>query len=666
MSGIAGIYYPDGKEVDRTELTRMTDAIAHRGKDGVNFWQEANIGLAHRMLHTTAESLTENLPLVDSTKNYIITADARIDNREELLSQLQLTSKSSVIADSELILEAYIKWGKDCPDKLLGDFAFVIWDRKKKELFCARDHFGVKPFYYYFHQNYGFVFASEIKAILAIPEIPKEINEVRIGDYLTYTLDDPEITSFVDVLRLPSASTLVISGQSPKIENYWSLELQPEIKLDSDEEYASKFLEIFTEAVRCRLRSAFPIGSHLSGGLDSSSVTCIARNILKQQNIQLHTFSNVFSSVPESDESEYIHSVIEQGAIVPHFIHADEVGPLSYWQEMYKYFDESLIGNGYLIWGLNKSTEEAGVRVVLNGFDGDTTVSHGFMRLTELALQNDWQEMVNQASSFADRNDIPVEHLLKAHALKPLKRLAQKKQWLAFWQAVLIISQPINISPYRICLDYGLKTVIPDSFLKIWWRIRHGKPKDQDPFPLVKQDFKEKINLQARVAKFEKPTPRSVTEEQKQTFSPGLINIPLESMDIASGAFNIETRHPFMDKRLIDYCLALPAEQKLNNGWSRLVLRRAMENVLPPKIQWRVGKTSVTPAMIETLSKPDMLAILNLTNSQRISMYSNHEKLGKILEKTSNKEQKMTGKLITLLLPYVCLNLWISMLTINK
>ncbi|MEO0970581.1 MAG: asparagine synthetase B, partial [Cyanobacteria bacterium J06639_18] len=187
MSGIAGIKYLDNSLLHRADLVLMLDTLAHRGPDGADIWVDGNIGLGHRMLWTTPESLIEKQPLVDRVRNLAIAADARIDNREELISQLSLDNSPSdrplnqninqnnsclkTVTDSQLILEAYKKWGEDCLEYLVGDFAFAIWDGCKQTLFCARDHFGVKPFYYY-QSDQVFIFASEIKALLCLPQVP--------------------------------------------------------------------------------------------------------------------------------------------------------------------------------------------------------------------------------------------------------------------------------------------------------------------------------------------------------------------------------------------------------------------------------------------------------------------------------------------------------------
>jgi asparagine synthase (glutamine-hydrolysing) len=204
MSGIAGIYFLDGRSVDNVDLERMVARLAHRGPDGKGVWSEGCVGMGLGMLWTTPESLHEKLPLMNQRGDLVITADARIDNRAELIAKLNLTdSPPGDITDSELILASYERWGERCTDKLLGDFSFAIWDGREHALFCARDHFGVKPFYYYYLSERIFAFASEIKALLCLKEVPRQLNEVRVADYLVSMFDDKAITFYQDILRLP-------------------------------------------------------------------------------------------------------------------------------------------------------------------------------------------------------------------------------------------------------------------------------------------------------------------------------------------------------------------------------------------------------------------------------------------------------------------------------
>ena len=389
MSGIIAVYHLDGRPVCRENLVHMNSILAHRGPDGADTWSEEVVGLGHRMLWTTPESLHERLPVVNANGDIVLTADARIDNRDELIAAVGFSEDPTErISDSALILAAYQKWGERCPERLLGDFAFVIWDRRQQTLFCARDHFGVKPLYYYYRPGHLFACASEIKALLCLPKVPRQLNEVQVADYLAGIVEDKATTFYQNILRLPPAHSATVSPQGMRLHRYWALDPTSELRLGSDEEYAAAYREMFTEAVRCRLRSAFPRGSHLSGGLDSSSVTCVARKLSQQTDTpRWHTFSNIFEEVPQCDERPFINAVLAQGGYIPHYIHADRSSPLMDLERVFWHQEEPAIGpNHFLPWQLNQAASHAGVRVVLDGFDGDTTVSHGAARLTELAL----------------------------------------------------------------------------------------------------------------------------------------------------------------------------------------------------------------------------------------------------------------------------------------
>ncbi|HTY24953.1 MAG TPA: asparagine synthase-related protein, partial [Desulfomonilaceae bacterium] len=280
MSGIAGIFLRDGSPVHDSVLAAMLQTMNYRGPDGSSIWNEGMLGLGHLILNSTPESLNENLPKSNETGHLIITADARIDNRDELMAELSITSElRKTIDDDKLILLAHEMWDEAAPEKLEGDFAYCIWDRVEKKLFCCRDTFGVRPLYYYLDDKI-FAFASEIRPLLKLDGIPTRLNEVMVADYLIGMQDDQAITFYKGIFRLPPAHCITVDPHGVRIRRYWSPQLSRKLELNSDEEYAEAFRNLFVEAVRCRLRSVYPVATTLSGGLDSSSVTCVARDLL--------------------------------------------------------------------------------------------------------------------------------------------------------------------------------------------------------------------------------------------------------------------------------------------------------------------------------------------------------------------------------------------------
>jgi asparagine synthase (glutamine-hydrolysing) len=614
MSAIAGIYNLDRQPVERDHLGKMLDILAHRGSDGANIWCEDHVGLVHRMLWTTPESLLETLPL--EKDNLVITADARIDNRDELISVLELSYlPKEKITDSDLILAAYQKWGEECPDKLLGDFAFAIWDKQQQQLFCARDHFGVKPFYYYGSET-TFVFGSEIKAILSLPEVPRKLNEVRIGEYLASMFEDRAITFYLDIFRLPPAHSLTVSNQQIELKSYWSLDPNKELLLNSDREYAEQFREIFTEAVRCRLRSHAQAGTMLSGGLDSSSITCTARQIMNEENIteNLPAFSAIFDDVKECDESFYINAVLDQGKYQSNYIYGDQRSPLAEIDKVLWHQDEPLYAfNLFLNTGLYDLAQKQGIRVILDGFDGDSTISHGVGYLKDLARQGKWLRLFTELKGYARNFDLPFWKMQQAYIL-----------------------------------NYGINPVIERSkVLKLGrklWRgiIRRIKKKSGKPEAswktIFNSDFIKQIGLEQRRKIQRKSLIESQIHQRAEhhySLVRGVMPYTLEVLDKAAAAYNIELRFPFWDKRLIEFCLSLPPEQKIYQGWTRMIMRRGLKGILPPEIEWRGGKSNLGPNFTYGLFNFEQQQIEKLLcqDSESIANYTDLEVLKETYER---------------------------------
>ncbi|RQW78642.1 MAG: lasso peptide isopeptide bond-forming cyclase [Methanothrix sp.] len=620
MSAIAGAYLLDGCRVDQDQLKRMNDCLSHRGPDGSGLWNEGPVGLAHQMLWTTPESLHEKLP--QEADGQVITADARIDNREELLPELGLREE---VSDSEVILEAYRKWGRDCVDRLLGDFVFVIWDPEKEELFCARDHMGVRPFYYYYEPEKVFAFATEIKALFAWG-VPRQINEVRIGDYLAkISSENKEMTFYQGILRLPSAHLMIVSPDGLKRESYWELDPKREIRLESDEEYEKTFREIFGEAVRCRLRSAFPVGSLLSGGLDSSSVTCTARHILPKDGSFI-TISGVFDAIKTCDERPFINAVLAGGGIEAHYVYGDLIGPLTDIEKMLWHQDQPFPApNLFFRWALCKEARRQGVRVLLDGIDGDNVVSHGFTYMTELAGRGQVILLLNEARGVA--------------------RSFKKSQKGILWR-------------------YALYPFMPASLTWLWSALDGTGDGNKDCIEIANADFADRIGLIDRrrmlLGARSKPA-RTAREHHWRQVTWGIHQLLLEISNTAAAAFSLEIRSPFFDKRLVEFCLALPADQKMRDGWTRRIMRHALLEILPEKIVYRGGKTDLSPNFLHGLLAfhHDALEDLVLDPMNTISNYINRTALQKAYRRMISEEQSTNDPVDIWII--AVLGLWLSL-----
>ena len=572
MSAIAGIVsvVEDGSvsEIAR----RMTNILAHRGSDGFGLWSGSHSALGHRMLRTTRESLLECLPLTSVDGDFIITADARLDNRDELSEKLGLPDSPDPITDAFLILAAYRKWDLRCPEELLGDFAFAIWDQQKDRLFCARDHFGVKPFYFYYSEKV-FLFASEIKALFCDPRVPKRLDEIRIADHLVPLSSDPEITFYQGIRRLPPGNSMTVGRGGIRFQTYWSLNPEFELQLSSDEEYAEALREIFIKAVECRLRSAFPVGSLLSGGLDSSSITCVARQLLKKAGKpDLPTFSAIFDRATTCDERRFIEAVLAPSGLNASYVHADSVSPLIDVEKILWHQDQAVAaGNLYINWCLYDKASSHGVRVLLDGFDGDTAVSHGTGYLIELAHARRWFSLAKEVKAYSNK---------------------LQTSWLAaYWAWVKQYGiKPMTANGRTAARLRKLRQLVRGS-------TQGSEAPESVPAHFLNSTFARRIGLEERR---QQARSRKVCTERQNHYrllTWAMIPDTLEALDKVGAAFSIEPRYPFWDKRIAEFCLALPSEQKMRHGWTRVVMRRAMTGILPQPVQWRADKSNLAPSL---------------------------------------------------------------------
>lgn len=604
MSGLTGTYRLDNRPASPDTLDAMLTAIAHRGPDARAQWADGPIALGHALLQTTPESRYEQQPLEGPAGTHVLVADARIDNRDALLQALALDGDPAEIPDSALILHAYQHWGPACVDHLIGDFAFALWDADRRELFCARDHLGIRPFFYHHIPGEALHFASELKALVAPLPAPPPLDEQRLVDQLARLYVDPEATIYQGFRRLPPAHTLTAAADGTvTTRRYWTL-TPDDLPPMTDEAYAARFRELFEEAVRCRLRSLTPVGADLSGGLDSSAVACVARDLVRAEGRgeAVHSFSYTFDATPESDERAYVEEVLDQGGFEPHWLDGDTRGPLTDLDEIYADVLDDYVAGGmhYMIWASYDEAHAAGLRVMLNGFDGDTTVSHGELYLHELARRGDWEQFAREATWLSRRyqeadHKQPFEEmfssvgaLVKQYAYPELERLARARRVIPLVRAIRALSTHFTLSAYALSR----------RFLPLLWKGPEPTT-PPEPTPVLRPDVAERFDVAARQqAAHEAAAASWDTVRDRQQAQFGLLTRThgLEAMDHYAAHWGLEARLPFMDIRLIQYCLGLPPTQSLRQGWTRWILRTSLAAVLPSSVCWRLGKARMFAA----------------------------------------------------------------------
>lgn len=552
MSGIGGIVRLDGTPVASRDINAMSAAIAHRGGDDNRVWSNGSVAFAHAMLRTTAESHTEPQPLIDGSLS--IVADVRLDNRAELLSLLGIRNES--IGDAAILLAAFRKWDHACLAHIEGDFAFAIWNERDRSLFCARDPFGVKQFVYAERPRKLFAFASEMRALLALDEIPRDVDEKRIANFLAIYFDEPERTFHRAIKRLPGGCFLTLHDGEIATERYWSPEHVAPLRLrgaDRDARYAEGFREHFVRAVRERMRSAQPseIGAMFSGGLDSTSIACVARDELRSSgNGPLPVFPWIFSDHMEADERQYQEAVIAEGGMRAITLDSAKLN-VSPWTDIDALLPDGPVyaPNHYLNNVAAKHAREIGVRIMLDGTGGDSTISRGRGRYHELFFRG-------RAFTLASE----------------LRAMARHRG--------------TNESLPRLFYANVAAPLMPPSLLAAVQRARGRWSPELAPLEILSPRM---VSLMGAVSKRSPWFVSARNEHVAQLLSPMLAE-GLEVLDRSTAIHRVELRFPFFDRRLAEYCVALPADQKLANGYSRIVARHAMAGVVPDKVRWRAGK----------------------------------------------------------------------------
>ena len=560
MSGIVALFERTGGRVGRGELRAMLDRMAHRGPDGRGSWIDGPACLGHQSLAATPQAVDDDQPR--STDGTVLTADLRLDNRPALVDRLPV--RGPEVPDSDLLLAAYERWGSGCVDELVGAFAFAVWDANREALFCARDHFGVKPLYYSLTDEYVAV-ASEPKSLLALSRVDGSVDDGKIGEFLTGVHGDTERTVYEGIRRLPPAHAMVVESDGDRKWRYWDLDPTRTVELETDAAYERRFRDLFEQAVRSRLRTNGTVGTSLSGGLDSSSVTVVAREQLPASE-PLHTFSNVFDEAPSSDEREFIETVTDRDGIEPHYVFLDDVGTLVDDPAVQRHLDVPPHNTMHFgAWELAARAESEDVGVLLEGALGDSAVDYGLGLLAEWFRTGRWLRLARELRAMGEVAGAPARHLFVRHAVSPL---------------------------------------VPDRFDRLRRRLRGQPILEAERNPALAQAFVERTDLRRRVRELTADGPayrESGRRRQYRSIKSGLLTATFETNDLIAAAHGFEPRHPFADKRLVEFSLAIPPSQKLMDGWTRSILRRALADSLPEKIRRRPWKTQMNEAFTNAL-----------------------------------------------------------------
>lgn len=547
MAAIAGLINGDAdRPVDRSAVEATLQRPMVYPERGMGSWTTGAVHLS------CADPVSAKLRDNERLK---IVADVRLDDRPALASALGLDA--TWISDVELIRHAYENWGYDCPRRLTGDFAFAIWDEARRQLFCARDQLGVRPFHYRCDRE-GFAFASRLNTIARLGD---RFSKSRIAGYLAGIDDSHEETIFDNIHRLPMGHWLVWSPGQMRIERYFALTADA---VAPNEDFVRGFRQRFLAAVDDRSLGAADLGAMLSGGLDSSSIVSAVARRQRRDAAPLRTFSFSYPPGSSYDETEYGAAVLEKYRLTPAFVDMDDVAPLDGLADLADGTDDLFFAPGLpKIARLLASARKSGVRIMLDGHGGDEVVSQGFGRLAELARERRWATLYRELRGVsAVSGENVAGQLLKFYLGQG--SIAKARKWIGRRAGS---AQSGYAGRAASLLDPGLA-------------------RDTD--------------LDERIAQWSADYRRASSNEATlhlwNVSSPAVARA-FETLHRAGDQVGVELRFPFYDRRLVSYALAIPDREKLKDGWPRSVLRRAMEGILPGKVQRRRSKIDFGPEL---------------------------------------------------------------------
>lgn len=562
MSGILGIWHVDGKLVPSKLLEDMAESMRHRGPDGTGVWIKDTVGLAHLKLNAVPESIADKQPYTDIESSLTIVADARIDNRAELLCNgLVLPSDAP---DSLYILEAYKKWGERCPEYLLGDFAFVIWDERQQLLYGAIDCFRQKPLCYLYSDRV-FVFSSQLSGLLASGYVSSSFNDIKLASlFIDEIADlDTESSIYKEACYLPPASCFVMSQKGFDIKQYWDPADIKAIHLKNDDEYQQGLLTVLQASVKSRVRCDSDIGLMLSGGIDSTSVGTLSEELLSNSGHGLVTVSALSGEIGGCRESRFVQQAIAatKGRSItmePGYIETS----FSKLIEMIDRFDTPELAGNVMLYSLYHEASRHGLKVVLDGFEGDTMFGLGPGYLSYYFRHGQILQGINEV------------------------KLRCKNTGNGEW----------SLAPG---LYYMLKNLlIPDWVRRVGLKSRAlSQCENLLGNSIMSTDFAKSITLKelliSRRSNGLKHRGLSPNQQQINMIKrPFMSRMPV-SEDAMASACSVEPRHPFYDRRLVEYALGMPWQQKNSGGWEKLALRHAMKGYVPDSIRWRKGRQHV-------------------------------------------------------------------------
>lgn len=612
MSTLGGILHFDGKPVDERVLVTMSNALASNGPDGGGQHACGAVGMVYRAFCTNKQSRDEQQPLV-TDEGYILTWDGRLDNRSELLRLLedQLCGNET---DLQIVMAAYREWGDKFLAKLVGDFALCLWKPRTRTLLLARDHAGPRPLFYHLHGD-EFIWASESRVLLALRGSQMEVNDEFVAAFLSHQITQT-VTPYKNVHAVLPGHVVTVRDGNVKMERFWGPDPNYEINYRTDEEYEEHFRQLFREAVRCRMRVDGPVWTALSGGLDSSAITCMAHEILRSGESEasdIKTVSFVYDISSSSDERDFIESVEEKIGMTGLHVRESDYPPLSIFPDRSRIsFPDGLDCHFARHKALFEAMNESGGHVLLTGHGGDEMLHSGASPTSEL------------------KDRISQRQFVELHrALREWCQFSRKPYLGLLWEDGIVPSLPLRL---QLLFD----------------RRAHMKLS-----PWINEGFVKRLGLRERrfnhvdVFGFKLPSGRSQALGYLS-----VVKLVSKAAYRSRGA--IEVSHPYMHRPLVEFIHAIPLQQKIRPGQTRSLMRRALKDLLPPKVLNRKTKRGPDEAGLRAISRewPHLERMFSEPRAESLGYVD-----GKALRAGFDRARHGQGD--TNLFMMICLELWL-------
>jgi asparagine synthase (glutamine-hydrolysing) len=591
MSAIGGIVDVNGASVDLRHLELLGNALAKHGPDGGNDVRHHSVGMIYRAFHTSRESRKEKQPLVDAAGR-ILAWDGRLDNRKELLDALS-TELYDDNTDVAIVLAAFKKWGVDFVQRVIGDFALSLWDPRLHTLFLARDPVGARLLFYHLNDQ-RIAWSTRLEPLLSLPEVQLEIDDEYIAGYFTAQSSLSQ-TPYKNIFAVPPAHLVIANGSGVRLQRFWGLDPNKEIRHRTDAEYEEHFRDLFREAVRVRLRVDGPVWADLSGGLDSSSVVCMADSIIEAGEadaLPLETVSAVFDESPSSDERKFISRVeAKRGRVGHHFRESEYPLLRTFDSSEFKACPNLLETWSQYHKAVRRRMRANGARVLLTGIGGDellTSSADASVEIVDLLVQCKLLQLHKRLKVWSLALKKPYVGVLWRHAINP-----------ALPRRLQLLSKRADLSQL---------------------------------FALLNRSFVKRFDLPGRLSGPTDPFGFRLPSSRGQ--STAFVSV---AKVISSGSLldwdTIEVSYPFTHRPLVEFLQAIPPTQWIRPGETRSLMRRSLREFLPPEILKRKSKGTPAEATLRALAREWSRLRLLLRDSRIVARgYVDEKALAAVME----------------------------------